>query len=40
MASKPVRPAKANDGPLMPQIALRPYATADEDAAIELWRRT
>jgi len=40
MASKPVRPAEANDGPLMPQITLRPYATADEDAAIELWRRT
>jgi putative acetyltransferase len=23
-----------------PPITLRPYATADEDAAIELWRRT
>jgi putative acetyltransferase len=26
--------------PLMPQITLRPYTAADEDAAIELWRRT
>lgn len=24
----------------MPSLTLRPYATADEDAAIELWRRT
>ncbi|MGB9411885.1 MAG: GNAT family N-acetyltransferase, partial [Pseudolabrys sp.] len=24
----------------MPQVTLRPYVTADEDAAIELWRRT
>jgi len=32
--------ATTNDGLLMPQITLRPYAAADEDAAIELWRRT
>ncbi len=24
----------------MPQLTLRPYSAADEDAAIELWRRT
>ena len=24
----------------MPKVALRPYSAADEDAAIELWRRT
>ena len=24
----------------MPQVTLRPYSVADEDAAIELWRRT
>ncbi len=24
----------------MPRLSLRPYAAADEDAAIELWRRT
>jgi putative acetyltransferase len=24
----------------MPQVTLRPYSTADEEAAIELWRRT
>jgi putative acetyltransferase len=29
-----------NDAPLMSHVTLRPYATADEDAAIELWRRT
>ena len=29
-----------NDAPLMPQVTLRPYGAADEDAAIELWRRT
>ena len=29
-----------DDAPLMPHVTLRPYAAADEDAAIELWRRT
>src|SRR5262244_3971440 len=29
-----------NDALLMSHVTLRPYATADEDAAIELWRRT
>jgi len=29
-----------NDAPLMSHVTLRPYATADEDATIELWRRT
>src|SRR5262245_65104208 len=29
-----------NDTSLMSHVTLRPYATADEDAAIELWRRT
>jgi putative acetyltransferase len=29
-----------NDGPVMPQVTLRPYSAADEDATIELWRRT
>jgi putative acetyltransferase len=29
-----------DDAPLMPHVTLRPYAAADEDTAIELWRRT
>jgi putative acetyltransferase len=29
-----------DEGMTMSQITLRPYSTADEDAAIELWRRT
>lgn len=33
----PWNPAKSND---MPPLTLHPYTDADEDAAIELWRRT